>query len=112
MDGTQAYDVTSFFTFTTVNDVLNPIASATVNKAGAFTSYVSYRIRTVAISQGPITFSAQGFVKSPSLFLHPAPNVLIYAYDDDWTSVTGLGTLGNESGIVQGTITATYLKLE
>lgn len=112
-DGAKTIDVTAFVTLGTVNT--DTIASSTHHLQGSFTDYTAYkqfRLRTISISQTPISFSAQGFVTTPTLVLTLAPNITFFAFDDNWTAVTGIGSVGGNPAIFQGTISATFLKLE
>jgi hypothetical protein len=110
-DGTKVVDVSQFITFTTLNSNTY-IASYNVNRQGGYTSYKTYRVRSIAVSNTALAFSGQGFVESPSVFITVKPGVLVYGYDDNWTSFTGVAANGVLNGILQGTINATYLKLE
>jgi len=112
-DGSKTVDITGFVNITTLNS--DAIYSSAHHMQGTFsdyTAYKQYRLRSMSISQTPIVFSAQGFVVTPTLITPVAPGVVFFAFDDNWTDVTGMGSLGGNTFILQGSVSATFVKLQ
>ncbi len=110
-DGTNVVDVSEFINVTTANSNTY-IASYALNKTGGYTSFRSYRVRTISITNSALAFSGQGFVETPLVNVTVKPGVVVVGWNDDWTSVTGVASNGEVNGILQGTISATYERLE
>ncbi len=112
-DGAKTVDITAFINIATLNS--DSIFSSMHRLVGSFevySAYKQYRLRSMSISQTPITFSAQGLVVTPTLVINVAPGVVFYAFDDNWSDVTGMGSLGGNTFIFEGTVSATSSKLE
>jgi hypothetical protein len=110
-DGTNIVDVTHLVTIITLNSN-SYLASYTLTKKGAYTSYKTYRLRSIMVSTSALSFSCQGFVETPTLIIPVKAGTVVYGWDDDWSDVSGMGTEGTLSGILKGTIAATFTKLE
>ena len=110
-DGTKVLDVSQFITLNTLNSNTY-IASYNQNRQGGYTAYESYRVRSITVANTALAFSGQGFVESPLVNITVRPGVVVFGYDDNWTSFTGVAASGLVNGVLQGTIKATYLRLE
>ena len=109
-DGAKVVDVTAFINVSTINNTY--IASYTEPKLGDYTAFKNYRIRTISVTNSALAFSGQGFVESPLVLVTARPGAVVFGNNDDWTSVSGVADNGIINGILQGTISATYEKLE
>ncbi len=110
-DGAKVVDVTDFITVTTVNSSTY-IASYAKTTTGNYTSFKSYRVRTISVSNTALAFTGQGFVESPLVSVTVKPGIVVLGADDDWTSFTGVAGNPLFNGIIQGTLSATYERLE
>lgn len=88
------------------------VARYAFNKTGGYASFKNFRVRTISITNSALEFSGQGFVETPLVNLTNRPNVVVVGWDDDWISVTGVASNGQINGVLQGTISATFEKLE
>jgi hypothetical protein len=110
-DGAKVVDVTEFITVNTLNSSTY-ISSYVETATGNYTSYESYRVRTISVANTGLAFSGQGFVESPLVSVTVKPGVVVFGVDDNWTSFTGVAGNALFNGILQGTISATYERLE
>jgi hypothetical protein len=109
-DGTRIVDVTPYITFSTLNN--NYIGSYTMTPTGGYSAYKQYRVRTMTVSATGVGFSGQGFDESPAVIITVQPGVVILGYDDNWSSFTGVANEGSTAGVLQGTLSATFQKVE
>jgi hypothetical protein len=109
-DGKKVVDVTKFITFTTLSTSYP--TSFIKNPQGGYPSYKSYSIQSIAISNAFLTLSGQAFVETDVVNVTVAPGVVVWATDDYWTSFTGTAASSEGSGVLQGVLTGTYLRLE
>lgn len=108
-DGATMVDVTSFVTISSLNT--SYIASSSMNRQGNYTAFKQYRVRSISVNAPPYSFSGQGFVESPLVSI-PVGSAIVWGYDDNWTSFTGVASNASGEAVLQGTISATYEKLE
>jgi hypothetical protein len=110
-DGANVVDINQYFTVTTLSSN-TPVSSYQVNKTGGYVAYKNYRIRMISVSNAALAFSGTGFVVTPLVNVPVRPGVVVVGYNDDWTSLVGIADNGVANGVLRGTISATFEKLE
>jgi hypothetical protein len=106
-DGTNKVDISSLFQITTINNI--SVSSYTQTAPGVYSTYTSYSVRGVTVTNSQLSFTGQGLVTTPLVNVAvKGANAVVVGYNNLWTSFCGV----TSTGVLQGKIQAVFAKLE